>query len=270
MNLTKPRNTQTFCQVTSYTSTAYRYFYPDWSVKKNIQIYGSYASEEGMGCNFQLDAKCFANLSDRQKTRWADLVKKTSLLVDHKYLNKDVLYFSKVMPTLENVILYLYENLNKEWGHKFALRLWEGRNRWVELDEKGLRYGQSCRISCVHKHWNSELSDQENKDLYGKCSGLHGHEYRIEVCIRGSVEEPAGWMISRDKMTEILNKNIVEKYHGQFLNDFLGNTSGEKIALQFYEILKNLFLTQKLYRVGVQETRKNSFFAGAPPFLIPS
>lgn len=252
--------------VTCYTSTAYSLYRDDWTAEKNKSTYGSYASKEGLGCNFQLDAKCTGRMSAEQKQAWKQKVKQISLLIDHKHLNQDLAYFSEHPPTLENIVSYLFQQFEAPKENNVSLRLWEGPYQWVEISSQTLVYGRSARISCVHKHWNPELNAIENKNLYGKCSGLHGHEYRIEVSLSGDLNKESGWIASRDFVAATLKQQIVDKFNGQFLNDHLGNTSGEKIALQINDILKKAFLTHQLHRLSVYETRKNSFFAGASPF----
>lgn len=253
-------------QTTCFTSTAYRYYRADLSAEQNEELYGSLASEQGTGCNFQLDAKLLCDPERTDLASLATLVKQTSLTVDHKFLNADIPQFQNTVPTLERVCMYLFESLQSSQMGDLRLRLWEGPYRWVEFDGETLRYGEACRISCVHKHWNPDWSEAKNQQVYGLCSGLHGHEYRVEVTLEGVLDQTTGWIYSRDKMQKTLRECIVEKFSGAYLNEYLGNTSGEKIALQFYEILKDQFMTQKLCRLGLFETRKNSFFAGASPF----
>lgn len=253
-------------QATCFTSSAYRYFQEGLGNVENRDLYGSLASEEGTGCNFQVDAKLTCHPSEVSFDTWSKEVKRVSLLVDHKFLNNDIPEFAKKIPTLERVCIYLYQKLESSSRGQLKLRLWEGPNRWVEFDGRASRYGEACSISCVHKHWNPDWDKKKNQEVYGLCSGLHGHEYRVEVTLEGKLDEKTGWLYSRDEMRRILDQSIVRKFSGAFLNEHLGNTSGEKIALQFYEILKDQFVTQKLYRLGLFETRKNSFFAGASPF----
>lgn len=43
--------------------------------------------------------------------------------------------------------------------------------------------------ACSHRLHNPALSDDENKSIFGKCNNIngHGHNYEIEVSIRGPV-----------------------------------------------------------------------------------
>ncbi len=249
---------------TVHTSTAYSVRNNNWTEQQNIQTYGEYASAEGMGCNFQVDGKVYGLLSESEKQAWAKKLKEASLLIDHKFLNKDVEYFKDKVPSLENIAQFLYENIRSD--NAFELRVYEGPKEFVEVGPYGIRYSQEVSVSCVHKHWNPDYSAEENKNIYGKCSGLHGHEYKVIATVAGSVDKESGWLISRQQMRKILDDEIVNVFHGKFLNDFLGNTSGEKITMQFYEILKKQFLTHSLCRLVVKETRKNSFYIGVRPF----
>src|SRR5690606_270938 len=96
------------------------------------------------------------------------------------------------------------------------------------------------KINCVHRHHNPVLSDEENVKLYGKCSSLHGHEYIIEVGLSGPLNE-AGLVIPRPEMDFEVQTKLVKPYDKTFLNDKVGNTSGEIIAQHFYRVLRDNF-----------------------------
>lgn len=50
-------------------------------------------------------------------------------MLDHKNLN-DIFK----LPTAENVVIWIFENLKKEMPNLSSVKLWEGRNSWVEYD----------------------------------------------------------------------------------------------------------------------------------------
>ncbi len=44
-------------------------------------------------------------------------------------------------------------------------------------------------FSAAHRLHSSQLTDEENRDLFGKCNHVHGHghNYRLEATVRGPV-----------------------------------------------------------------------------------
>lgn len=100
------------------------------------------------------------------------------------------------------------------------------------------------RLSCAHQHRNPELSQAENHALFHKCSAIHGHEYKIEVSEISSSGPRASVSMG------------IEGLAGRFLNDFVGNTSGERIGRFFWDRGS----PGGCAGVVLRETRKNSFF----------
>jgi 6-pyruvoyltetrahydropterin/6-carboxytetrahydropterin synthase len=109
-------------------------------------------------------------------------------------------------------------------------------------------------LSAVHRHHNPDLSEAENQELYRKCSAVHGHEYKVEVTLKTALPH-----MDRKKVDEIVREKIIRPMTGQYLNEIVGNTSGEIIVQKFFDILKPSFAEGELVRVTLRETRKNSF-----------
>lgn len=248
-----------------HTSTAYRYSYPNWSEEKNLQTFGEDHSLDGVAYNLVVDVKVPSVLMQEANLRIK--LKNTIAQIDHKYLNHDLPELGLESVSLEKIAMFLRGKLQEQFDNQeICVRVFEGPYRNIEVNNEGIILSQSCKINCVHRHWKPELNEKENLKLYGKCSGIHGHEYKIDICLIGDVDKDTGLIINRKSFNEVLQKQIVRPLHGTFLNDHLGNTSGEKIALYVYKKLKEHFQVPKLYRVSVHETRKNSFYVGAQPF----
>jgi 6-pyruvoyltetrahydropterin/6-carboxytetrahydropterin synthase len=74
----------------------------------------------------------------------------------------------------------------------------------------------------------------------GKCSNLHGHNYKVEVCILGNKLNEIGILIDFADIKKSVNK-IIEELDHKYLNEvnyepFLeGKTSAECIAKYIYD-----------------------------------
>ena len=142
------RNHQvTICRKVSFSS-GHRYFQPQLSEEENLEVYGSSYSSSGHGHNFVLEAH-FRGQIDPLTGMVINLKKIDQLLkevvapLDHHFLNQDVDYFKKVVPTTENIALYCYQQLqNKSYSlpdhiELHRIRLFEGDDLWVECGNSG-------------------------------------------------------------------------------------------------------------------------------------
>ncbi len=74
-----------------------------------------------------------------------------------------------------------------------------------------------------------------------KCENLHGHNWRVEVCVRGEELDEAGVLIDFGVLKNHL-KAIIGDLDHKFLNEldaFDGNPSSERIAVYIAERLQS-------------------------------
>lgn len=251
-------------------SAAHTYKVPQLSEAKNREVYGELYVEAGFGHNFILEVQVSGDF-DRESGMICDLgyldtcLRQVTDLFDHQYLNSDYELFSKQVPTPENMCIELFTQLRSLLSKKKIqiknVRLYEGDRFWCDYsgDDGICIVTQKVVISCLHRHHNSDLTEEQNEELYSKCSKIHGHEYQVELSLRGKVDPLTGMAYSRPKMKQILERRIVKVFHGKYLNDFLGNTSGEIILQKFEGYLRPEFPDPVFYGLRVRETRKNHF-----------
>ena len=67
------------------------------------------------------------------------------------------------------------------------------------------------RFNAAHRLHNPALSDEQNKEIFGKCNNanFHGHNYEIIVKVTGYVDEQTGYVIDMKILHKILHANIV-------------------------------------------------------------
>ena len=85
-----------------------------------------------------------------------------------------------------------------------------------------------------------------------KCENLHGHNWRIEVCVKGEKLDEAGVLIDFGVIKSHVAE-IIETLDHKFLNElecFDGTPSSEKIAVQIAHSLQ-----EKLNGTSVQVSR---------------
>ncbi len=89
----------------------------------------------------------------------------------------------------------------------------------------------------------------------GKCRRLHGHNYRLEV----TVERPLdgnGVVLDFDDLRQVVDREIVERYDHQHLNDLMDNPTAELIAGEVWKRLEAAGL--ELVRLRLWETTDSS------------
>ena len=121
-------------------------------------------------------------------------------------------------------------------------------------------------FSAAHRLHNPDLSDEENVELYGACNNFygHGHNYALEVCVRGEVPL-SGMVMDLNVLQGILAKEIVSRLDHKHLNhdvDFLEGlvTTAENIAIAIHgrlEPLINAYEGCELSCVRVFESAAN-------------
>lgn len=121
-------------------------------------------------------------------------------------------------------------------------------------------------FSAAHRLHNPKLSDMENKNIYGECNNPngHGHNYVLEVTVRGNVPDKTGMVIDLKDLKKIITQNVIEKVDHKFLNsdvDFMHDIipTAENLVVQFWKILKKVLSENnaELYELKLYETDNN-------------
>ncbi|GBD93767.1 6-carboxy-5,6,7,8-tetrahydropterin synthase [bacterium BMS3Abin05] len=119
-------------------------------------------------------------------------------------------------------------------------------------------------FSAAHRLYNPNFSDEKNEDIFGLCNNKmgHGHNYDLEVTVRGNVQKETGMVIDLNKLKKILIREIVEKVDHKHLNydvPFLKGVipTAENLAVKFWDILKDKIDEGELYEIKLYESRNN-------------
>ena len=124
-------------------------------------------------------------------------------------------------------------------------------------------------FSASHRLHSDQMSAEENRATYGKCSNPygHGHNYTIEITVSGPVDEQTGMVCNLVDLDGFVHGQILERYDHQNLNLLPEFTSAvpttENLCISIYEIVKRGFKVAHLEKVRIEETMMNSFeYAG--------
>lgn len=78
------------------------------------------------------------------------------------------------------------------------------------------------------------------RDYQGKCSTLHGHEWKVQVIVEGE-QGPDGIIVDFNKLKQILKEEIDDRFDHKYLNEIPPfdkiNPTAENMARIFYHLL---------------------------------
>jgi 6-pyruvoyltetrahydropterin/6-carboxytetrahydropterin synthase len=119
-------------------------------------------------------------------------------------------------------------------------------------------------FSASHRLWNSDLSEQQNIELFNTCANPngHGHNYVLEITVVGTVKDESGYVVDLKKIKHIVRTEIISKVDHKHLNydvDFLKDIipTAENIVYVFWQILESKISGAKLYALRLHETENN-------------
>jgi 6-pyruvoyltetrahydropterin/6-carboxytetrahydropterin synthase len=125
------------------------------------------------------------------------------------------------------------------------------------------------RFSASHRLHSRRFSEEENRNLYGKCSNPHGHghNYVVEVTIGGPVDPATGMVANLGELDPFVEREVIGAFDQKYLNEEIPEfgdvvPTTENLCREIYRRLKP-FPAAQLERVRIQETSNNSFeYAG--------
>jgi 6-pyruvoyltetrahydropterin/6-carboxytetrahydropterin synthase len=122
-------------------------------------------------------------------------------------------------------------------------------------------------FSAAHRLHNPELSAEQNRELYGICNNAngHGHNYAVEVTVRGPVPDGTGMVMDLNRLMVILREELIDAVDHKHLNHdvpFLAGVipTAENVAVAFWKRIEpriSDFEGAHLNRIRLYESRSN-------------
>jgi len=108
-------------------SAAYRYAHPKKSETENRKVFGPLYSNDGLGCNFKLEAEFSGELNPEtgmieNLTVIDQWLKAVAGELDHRSLAKNIAAFKDKAASLENITVYCFRRLNEEMQKFYSKR----------------------------------------------------------------------------------------------------------------------------------------------------
>ena len=119
-------------------------------------------------------------------------------------------------------------------------------------------------FNAAHRLHNPELSESENKELFGLCNNpnWHGHNYRLDVSVTGEIDQRTGYVIDLKRLRDIVETHLIDKMDHKNLNvevDFMRgvNPTAENIVIACWRVLEPVVRPGRLKLLRLWETDNN-------------
>jgi 6-pyruvoyltetrahydropterin/6-carboxytetrahydropterin synthase len=112
-------------------------------------------------------------------------------------------------------------------------------------------------FSAGHRYWVDRWSPQENERFFGRLIIPHGHNYTLDVTVRGPIDPETGMVIDLGELKRIVSETVVDRFDHADLNAdalFRGRVpTTENLAIVVWELLAPKLGTDRLAQVRVWE-----------------
>jgi len=263
---------------TAFEASQY-YRIPELSDAENFELFGASANPNSHGHNYVLEVMLKGEVDSADgmviNLVTLDALLKTHVLAnyDHKHLNCQHPVFAKnphLQPTGENIVIEIWQRLAPSLpdGLLHRVCLYENSTRFIDYYGEGLMVylTKVYEFSAAHRLHSHTLSDEENRDIFGKCNNPagHGHNYVLEVTVKGPVDARTGLVAGLNFLDEVVEKQVYARFDYKHLNldtpefETLNPTS-ENFVKVLWEVLEPNLRPVTLHRLRLRETPKNHF-----------
>lgn len=127
---------------------------------------------------------------------------------------------------------------------------------------------RSFEFCAGHRLYRPDWSDEKNRDVFGLCANPngHGHNYRLEVTVTGSVDPETGMILNLRQLKELVRERVIGEIDHKNLNLDVAwmkgvNPTTENFAEKVWQRLSDLLAKEtpkvKLHQIVLQETPNN-------------
>jgi 6-pyruvoyltetrahydropterin/6-carboxytetrahydropterin synthase len=132
-----------------------------------------------------------------------------------------------------------------------------------------LRMGRRYRFSASHRLHAPSLSEERNREVFGKCNNPygHGHDYVLEVRLNGEADPETGLLVALKQLDDFVREAVIEHFDHKYLNKEVpafreSPPTTENIAGEILRRLREgwggrMPERAKLEGVRIHETRRN-------------
>ncbi len=135
-----------------------------------------------------------------------------------------------------------------------------------------MRVTRRYRFAASHRLHSAAFSEDENRELYGKCSNPygHGHDYVLDVTAAGPVNPASGQVVHIPTLDRLVSEQVLKDFDHRYMNADLGEfktlvPTSENIIQVIEDRLKARWADAfpgewpRLEGIRLRETKRNVF-----------
>ncbi|HBX63254.1 MULTISPECIES: 6-pyruvoyl trahydropterin synthase family protein [Empedobacter] len=123
---------------------------------------------------------------------------------------------------------------------------------------------RKAHFNAAHRLFNKNWSDEQNFEVFGKCSypNYHGHNYEIIVAVKGEVDPETGFVMNLDELRKIIAIEVEDYLDHKNLNVDIEefktiNPTAENIVILIWNKIRAKLATDLELKVTLYETPRN-------------
>lgn len=123
---------------------------------------------------------------------------------------------------------------------------------------------RKMHFNAAHRLHKKEWSDENNENVFGKCSNpyYHGHNYELEIKVIGKIDPLTGFVVDVKELKRIVNEKVIYPFDHKNLNvevpDFRSlNPTVENIAKVIYDKILPELSEELELKITLYETPRN-------------
>lgn len=127
-----------------------------------------------------------------------------------------------------------------------------------------VKVSRKAHFNAAHRLYRADWSDEQNQDIFGKCSNpnFHGHNYELVISVTGEIDPETGFVMDMKILKSLIQEKIEAAFDHKNLNvevpDFKDvNPTAENIAIVIWNKLRPHIDTEKELEVVLYETERN-------------
>ncbi|HTW31764.1 MAG TPA: 6-carboxytetrahydropterin synthase [Candidatus Sulfotelmatobacter sp.] len=135
-----------------------------------------------------------------------------------------------------------------------------------------MRVTRRYRFAASHRLHSATFSEDENRELYGKCSNPygHGHDYLLEVTVAGPVDAASGHVIHVPTLDRLVSEQVLKDFDHRYLNadvaefqtrvptsEHIIRIIEDRLSLRWQEVFPGEW--PRLDGIRLRETKRNVF-----------
>jgi len=135
-----------------------------------------------------------------------------------------------------------------------------------------MRVTRRYRFAASHRLHSAAFTEQQNRELYGKCNNPygHGHDYVLEVTAAGQVDPGSGQVVHIPSLDRLVADQVLRDFDHRYINADLGEFQSlvptsenimrvieDRLAVHWSEVFPGEW--PRLESIRLRETKRNFF-----------